>query len=194
MEKRDRVRVPLISRGKTAIVNSAGTGGMVYTANISPNGLCFFSKIPLPLGTDLKLELEMEHIDNDAPTEYLQGRVQWRKDWGEMNGYGISFSSPLNQEQTPQLRRRAVGFQFPVRMKRSSRRSASQSKNLLTQRERQIVHLIGQGHRNREMADQLRITRKTVETHRANIYTKLKVHNVVQLLRAIEKTGGWGNA
>ena len=193
MEKRDRVRVPLIARGKTALLDSAGGGGMVYTANISPNGLCFFSKAPLPLGADLKLELELEHLDNDAPKEHLQGRVQWRKDWGEMSGYGISFSSPLNQEKTPKLRRRAVGFQFPVRMKRSSGRSASQSKNLLTHRERQIIHLIAQGHRNREMADQLRITRKTVDTHRANIYTKLNVHNVVQLLRAIEKTAGWGS-
>ena len=190
MENRDRVRVPLIARGKTAPLDSAGAGGMVYTANISPNGLCFYSKNLLPLGMDLSLDLELEPPEKDGLKERLHGRILWKKDLGEMSGYGLSFSSPLNRDDTPQLRQRAIGFQFPVRIKRSSGRSASQSKNLLTHRERQIIHLIAQGHRNREMADQLRITRKTVETHRANIYTKLKVHNVVQLLRSIEKTPG----
>ena len=191
MEKRDRVRVPLIVKGKTAILDSAESD-MVYTANISPHGLCFYSKAPLPLGIDLSLEMEMEQPGKNGLKERLHGRIQWKKDLGEMSGYGLAFSSPLSRDDTPQLRRRAIGFQAPTRIKRSSSGSASHPKNLLTNRERQIIQLIALGQRNREMADRLRITRKTVETHRANIYTKLKVHNVVQLLRTLEKTVSWG--
>lgn len=190
MEKRDRVRVPIIAKGKTTMLDSVD-GGMVYTANISPHGLCFYSQTPLDLGMNLSLELDLEHPEGNGQKERLHGRIRWRKDLGEMIGYGFSFSSPLNQDETPQLRQRAIGFQTSTRLKRSPSASASHSKSLLTKRERQIIQLIALGQRNREMAERLRITRKTVETHRANIYTKLKVHNVVQLLRTLEKTDSW---
>ncbi|KPK25268.1 MAG: histidine kinase [Nitrospira bacterium SG8_3] len=50
------------------------------------------------------------------------------------------------------------------------------SLGLLTQRERQILKLIGEGHRNKDIADYLCISPKTVEKHRANLMKKLDLH------------------
>lgn len=54
----------------------------------------------------------------------------------------------------------------------------------LTEREREILALIWEGFKNREIADDLTISVKTVEAHRAAIMKKLRVSNAAQLLRA----------
>lgn len=60
---------------------------------------------------------------------------------------------------------------------RGGRGAASRSETL-TQRERQILKLIAEGHKNKEIADYLCISIKTVEKHRANLMKKLDLHNV----------------
>jgi len=58
----------------------------------------------------------------------------------------------------------------------------------LTQREREILKLIAEGYKNKEIADTLCISQKTVEKHRTNLMTKLNLHNVAALTSfAIEK-------
>ena len=51
----------------------------------------------------------------------------------------------------------------------------------LTQREREILKLIAEGYKNKEIADYLCLSVKTVETHRANLMRKLDLHNVSAL-------------
>jgi DNA-binding NarL/FixJ family response regulator len=58
----------------------------------------------------------------------------------------------------------------------------------LTRREREILKLIAEGYRNKEIAKDLCISVKTVEKHRANLMEKLSLHNVQALTTyAIEK-------
>ena len=58
----------------------------------------------------------------------------------------------------------------------------------LTQREREILKLIAEGYKNKEIADDLCISVKTVEKHRANLMEKLNLHNVQALTTyAIER-------
>jgi DNA-binding NarL/FixJ family response regulator len=58
----------------------------------------------------------------------------------------------------------------------------------LTQREKEILKLIAEGYKNKEIADDLCISVKTVEKHRANLMEKLNLHNVQALTAlAIEK-------
>jgi two-component system response regulator NreC len=48
----------------------------------------------------------------------------------------------------------------------------------LTQREREVLKLIAEGQRNKDVADILCISVKTVEKHRANLMQKLDLHSV----------------
>lgn len=58
---------------------------------------------------------------------------------------------------------------------------------LLTNREKQILKLICQGFKNREIGEKLFISAKTVSTHRANLIKKLAVKNTAELVKcAIE--------
>jgi len=58
----------------------------------------------------------------------------------------------------------------------------------LTQREKEILKLVGEGYQNKEISDYLCISVKTVEKHRANIMQKLNLHTASALTAyAIEK-------
>src|SRR4030043_2100718 len=58
----------------------------------------------------------------------------------------------------------------------------------LTQREREILKLIAEGYKNKEIAEDLCISPKTVEKHRANLMEKLDLHSIQALTTfALEK-------
>ena len=58
----------------------------------------------------------------------------------------------------------------------------------LTPREREVFKLIAEGKSNKDIADLLFISIRTVENHRANIMNKLKIKKTVDLIRyAIQK-------
>jgi DNA-binding NarL/FixJ family response regulator len=67
--------------------------------------------------------------------------------------------------------------------------SGNQLHTVLTTRERELFKLIIEGFKNREIADSLCISIKTVETHRTNLMKKLNVHNVVELISVAEEFG-----
>lgn len=57
-----------------------------------------------------------------------------------------------------------------------------------TRREIEVIRLISEGYKNREVAEKMGISTKTVETHRANIMNKLALRNIADLIRyAIQK-------
>lgn len=56
-------------------------------------------------------------------------------------------------------------------------------KNLLTQREQEICNFLAYGYTNKEIADKLFISERTVETHRSHIFSKLDLKNRAELVR-----------
>jgi DNA-binding NarL/FixJ family response regulator len=53
----------------------------------------------------------------------------------------------------------------------------------LTPRERGVVQLIAEGHSNKQIANVLNISLKTVETHRAAVMRKLNLSSSASLVR-----------
>lgn len=60
----------------------------------------------------------------------------------------------------------------------------------LTKREKQILQLLTDGVGNKEIAERLNKSVRTIETHRFNIMKKLDVNNVVELLKKVEEDKG----
>lgn len=56
----------------------------------------------------------------------------------------------------------------------------------ITKREKQILKLVYEGHSNKEIAEILGKSVRTVETHRFNIMKKLGVSNITELIRKID--------
>jgi DNA-binding NarL/FixJ family response regulator len=67
-------------------------------------------------------------------------------------------------------------------------RGLSDSYELLTDREREILQLLAEGRSNQEVAALLDVGLSTVETHRANLMQKLNLHNTAEIvLYAVRK-------
>ena len=61
----------------------------------------------------------------------------------------------------------------------------------LTPRERQVCDRIIHGMENKEIGDELHISFRTVEDHRAAILRKMHVRNAVELTRVVCRVDAW---
>jgi DNA-binding NarL/FixJ family response regulator len=60
---------------------------------------------------------------------------------------------------------------------------------VLTDREREVLQSLSEGKSTKEMADELGVSLKTVETHRRNIMEKLNLHSVAELTKYAIREG-----
>ena len=90
------------------------------------------------------------------------------------------FSGDLSNILVRQLIKTDGGVSSPL---------ASREEVVLTRRERQILPIILQGATNQDIADQLDLSRRTVETHRFNMMKKLGVSNSSELNRRVRELG-----
>ncbi|HEX2351034.1 MAG TPA: response regulator transcription factor [Ktedonobacterales bacterium] len=63
------------------------------------------------------------------------------------------------------------------------------SYSALTEREREILKLVAEGHTNNQIAERLFISPKTVDTHRTHIMDKLNLHSRAELVKYAMRRG-----
>ncbi len=59
----------------------------------------------------------------------------------------------------------------------------------LSEREREVLQLMAEGHATAAIAARLHVSRKTVETHRKNLMIKLELHSVAELTKFAVREG-----
>jgi two-component system response regulator NreC len=59
----------------------------------------------------------------------------------------------------------------------------------LTEREREILKLVAEGHTNNQIAERLVISPKTVDTHRTHVMDKLNLHSRAELVKYAMRRG-----
>ena len=70
-----------------------------------------------------------------------------------------------------------------------TRRGEQIPKSILTPREEEVVKLIAEGNSSKEIADTLVISIKTVDRHRANVLSKLGMHDRLDVTRYAIRAG-----
>jgi RNA polymerase sigma factor (sigma-70 family) len=76
-----------------------------------------------------------------------------------------------------------------ARAGRDRKRVVAEKLHALTQREREVLDLVVAGRMNREIAEALDISIKTVEAHRARLMEKLEVDSVAGLVQVVVAAG-----
>jgi DNA-binding NarL/FixJ family response regulator len=71
----------------------------------------------------------------------------------------------------------------------SERKQMADAVRVLSPRELEVLRLVAEGHTNQEIADQLVLSIKTVQAHRANVMEKLDLENITQLVRFAMRYG-----
>jgi two-component system response regulator NreC len=70
-----------------------------------------------------------------------------------------------------------------------ARDAAGDTYDALTPREREVLHLVAEGHTSAEIAQRLTISPRTAEIHRTNLMRKLDLHSQTELVRYAIRRG-----
>lgn len=113
------------------------------------------------------------------------------------SGYVVKQATPAELVSAIQAAHRGDSFLSPSIAKKVAAQYArhgeapaeEDSYDGLTDREREVLQLIADGHSNREIAELLRISVKTAETHRAHLMEKLDIHRTAILTQYAVRRG-----
>ncbi|MFV1992233.1 MAG: response regulator [Acidimicrobiales bacterium] len=84
---------------------------------------------------------------------------------------------------------RGERYVHPTLGARLAKAAVDGSSDPLTEREREVARLLALGHTNQEIARQIYVSVRTVETHRANIFNKLNLNSRAGLVQWALKEG-----
>ncbi|WP_431856593.1 response regulator transcription factor [Azospirillum sp.] len=92
---------------------------------------------------------------------------------------------PFNDNDLVDLVIEALAFDAEQRAREAGQASVTARLATLTQRERQVMDLVVAGKLNKVIADDLGISMRTVEVHRAHVFEKMGVKTAVELARLL---------
>jgi len=139
------------------------------------------------------LELQDELIARGVPYPiiFITGHGDVPMAVSTMKKGAVDFiEKPFDQDALRTLVERMLG-EARTRASETERRRISEALVAkLTPREQQVLERIVAGRLNKQIADDLGISIKTVEAHRANIMDKLNANTVADLMRTVLAGGG----
>jgi len=135
--------------------------------------------------TGLELQQELNRRGTPLPVIFITGHGDVPMAVDALKSGAFHFlEKPFEGEKLLELIAQAAALGTPVEMERSKRRCAAARLATLTQREREVMDLVVGGRKNREIAESLGISVKTVEAHRARAMEKMDVSSVAELVQA----------
>jgi len=155
---------------------------------------CLILDLHMPGMTGLDLQRTLNEQDVHFPVIFLSGRADVPKAVEAVKGGAVDFvEKPFDYKRLVDLVRDCLARDGQSRAARERRREMSERIAQLTQREREVMERVVAGKMNRVIAEELEISIKTVEAHRAHIMEKFGLRSVQELVQAVldlrERTG-----
>ena len=145
---------------------------------------CLVLDVRMPGLTGLELQQELNRRGARLPIIFITGHgdVPMAVD-ALKNGAFHFLEKPFQGEKLLELIEQAASIGCPADAERAQRRCAAARLATLTQREREVMDLVVRGRKNRQIAEALGISVKTVEAHRARAMEKMDVTSVAELVQ-----------
>jgi FixJ family two-component response regulator len=145
---------------------------------------CLILDVRMPGMSGLELQERLISENLPMPISFITGHGDVSMAVSTMKRGAVDFiEKPFKENELCALVERML-TQARVDFAQADQRKNTQSLlSKLTGRERQVLERIVAGRLNKQIADDLSISIKTVEAHRANIMEKLNVNTVADLLR-----------
>ena len=168
---------------KVACYNSAAS--FLAARNAHMRG-CLVLDVRMPEMSGLELHEKLEALGSQLPIIFVTGHGDVPMAVGALQRGACDFiEKPFNNEDLLTRIRRALELdnQRSARQQRDS--AISNRLEKLTQREREVMQLVVTGKLNKQIADSLDISMKTVEAHRARVMEKMGVRTLAELVKAV---------
>lgn len=141
---------------------------------------CIVSDIRMPGMSGIELHAELLRRECTLPLIFITAHGDIPLAVEAMRKGALDFiEKPFEEATLVDAVQRALQYQPTARASHEATRRLA----ALTPRERQVMDLVVAGKLNKVVADELGISIKTVELHRANMMSKLGVRNLPDLVR-----------
>lgn len=146
---------------------------------------CLILDLYMPGMSGLELQEYLKEAGIDMPVIFLSGRADVPKAVHAVKSGAIDFiEKPFDYKRIVELVGECLRRDAGSRVERAEARRRAERIATLTQREREVLERVVAGKVNRIIAEEMEISIKTVEAHRARIMEKLSVDSVAELVKA----------
>ena len=140
--------------------------------------------VRMPGMSGLQLQEELIARNSHMPVVFITGHGDVPMAVNTMKKGAVDFlEKPFNETDLRDIVARMFQIANDNLQKQQSKREHEAMLGRLTAREQQVLERIVAGRLNKQIADDLGISIKTVEAHRANIMEKLQVTTVADLMK-----------
>ncbi|MFO0144732.1 MAG: response regulator transcription factor [Betaproteobacteria bacterium] len=166
-----------------------------FLAKFDPQAIaCLILDVRMPGMSGLQLQEELVHRKAELPIVFITGHGDVPMAVSTMKKGAADFiEKPFDQAELKALVEKMLARARETAALRERARMNQALLGTLTAREQQVLERIVAGRLNKQIADDLGISIKTVEAHRANIMDKLKANTVADLMR-MALAGGAGSS
>ncbi len=145
---------------------------------------CLLIDIRMPGMDGLTLQKRLLEMGCRAPAIIITGHGDIEAAREAFRAHAVDFlEKPIDQERLMSAIGEAFARQSDLQEDAGRRAEFARLLATLTPREREVTELVVAGRHNREIAEALGISARTVEVHKAHAMAKLQVENVPDLVR-----------
>lgn len=151
---------------------------------------CVLADLRMPQMDGIALQRHLANSANPLPVVFLTGQGDIPTSVEAMRGGAEDFLvKTAPREAIIAAVERALARDEEERRGRCRRRALEQACKKLTPREREVLHHVLEGLRNKQIAYAMHIDERSVKRHRTNLMTKLGVGSVVELVQLAVESG-----
>jgi len=151
---------------------------------------CLLLDVMMPGLSGLDLQRELSRAGLHMPIIIITGHGDIPMSVQAMKAGAVSFlTKPLQNQELLDAIQEAASLARAARNRQQELSSLRQHYELLTPRERQVFALVTTGGLNRQIAEELGISERTVKAHRKQVVKKMAAHSVAELVRIAERLG-----
>ena len=147
---------------------------------------CVITDIRMPGLSGLDLQKELTGRGINVPIIIITGHGDVQTAVRAMKAGAFDFiEKPFNDQLLLDLVNRAIAHSMSSTEESAQRAELRARHDSLTPREQQVLVLIAEGESNKRIAQQLKISDKTVEAHRAKVMSKMNPGSLAELIKMV---------
>lgn len=151
---------------------------------------CLVLDVRMPQVSGLELQKEMTMRGSDMPIIFISQYGTIPISVEAMKAGAVDFlEKPFEDQQLLDAIHAAVERDRQSKREKARIASIQQRAAALTPREHEVFRLVVSGMLNKQIADELSVSEKTVKVHRARVMGKMKAKSLASLVRMAEKAG-----
>jgi len=163
-----------------------------FIAAYKAGGLaCLVLDVRLPGMSGLELQEYLKREGIEIPIVFVSGHGDVPTAVSAIKGGAVDFiQKPFGYREVLAIIQRAFERDAEIREKRAKRSQVTERVAALTEREREVMQRVIEGKLNKVIADELGISVKTVEFHRAKVMEKMGADSVAALVQLMMQYPG----